>query len=145
VSKQKYAAETNVPVDRSRSEIERSLQRFGADQFVTGYDADHAMIGFRARGRMIRFVLPIPDGRGRTKVQHEQAIRSAWRALALSIKAKVVAVESKIVTFEQEFMAQTVMPDGKTAAEHVLPRIADAYKTRVAVSLLPHFGGGDQQ
>lgn len=42
-----YAQGTEVPADRSRAEIERMLIRFGADQFVSGWERDRvAMIGF---------------------------------------------------------------------------------------------------
>jgi len=136
----KYAADTAVPVERSRAEIEKTLQRFGADEFVYMHSPTDASVGFRARGRLVRFRLPLRDTlKHDTQKQRDQAVRSAWRALALSIKAKCVAVDSGIVSFESEFMPQTVMPDGMTAADHVLPRIADAYAGRKSISLLPHF------
>lgn len=136
----RYAAETTIPIERSRAEIEKTLAKFGADQFGYASGVLHATIGFRAHGRLIRFTLPMPDTSGQTQQQREQKRRSAWRALVLSIKAKCVAVDSGIVTFESEFMAQTVMPDGQTAAEHVLPKITDAYAGNKTPSLLPHFG-----
>jgi hypothetical protein len=135
-----YANETKVPVDRSRAEIEKTLAKFGADHFGYSSSAFEAAVGFHAKGRLIRFRLPLPNRANyRSQESHAQAVRAAWRALALSIKAKVVAVESKIVTFEEEFLAQTVMPDGITAAEHVLPKIKDAYAQRRPVALLPNF------
>lgn len=136
----KYAADTEVPVDRSRAEIERTLTKFGADQFGYASEQGYATIGFRANGRLIRFDLPLAQRGNMTERQHAQAIRSAWRALALSIKAKVVAVDSGIVSFEQEFMPFTVMPDGKTVAQHALPAITAAYQGREQPRLLPHFG-----
>ncbi len=57
----RYAENTTVSVDRSRSEIERTLQRYGADSFFYGWDEDAAVIGFRMQGRHIRFKLAIPD------------------------------------------------------------------------------------
>lgn len=138
-----YAGDTSVPIDRSRGEIERILHKFGADQFGYATGVDRASVGFRARGRMIRFTLPMPNpAKFRTPTQRDQAVRAAWRALVLSIKAKVVAVESNIVSFEEEFMPQTVMPDGMTVAEHTLPRIKEAYETRTMPALLPYFGTG---
>lgn len=132
-----YAADTIVPVDRSRAEIEKLLERFGADQFGYASSATHAQVMFRANSRTIRFDLPLSvTANDREKAQRD---RSAWRALVLSIKAKCVAVESGIVSFEVEFMPQTVMPDGRTVAQHALPAIEDSYKNRKAQSLLPHF------
>jgi hypothetical protein len=136
----RYASDTSVPVDRSRSEIEKMLGKFGADQFGYGSTAEAAMVQFRARGRMIRFTLPMPNpAKFRLPSQRDQAMRSAWRALVLSIKAKIVAVEANIVTFEEEFMSQTVMPDGLTVAQHALPKIKTAYAESVTPTLLPHF------
>lgn len=136
----KYAADTSVPVDRSRAEIEKNLQRFGADQFGYAHGVDAATVAFRARGRLIRFNLPLPArNKFSAQTQYDQAVRSAWRALVLSIKAKVVAVDSGIVSFETEFLPFTVMPDGKTVAQHALPAIRDAYAGRQTPCLLPHF------
>lgn len=56
----KYASGTKVPADQSRSEIERTLVRFGADQFGYANKQDAAVIVFRAHGRHIRFMLPLP-------------------------------------------------------------------------------------
>ena len=46
-----YAEKTNVSTDRSRAEIERTLQRYGADQFMYGWESERAMVGFRMAGR----------------------------------------------------------------------------------------------
>lgn len=133
-----YAAATIVPAERSRAEIEQLLRRFGADQFGYASSASHAQVMFRANNRTLRFDLPLSvSANDREKAQRD---RSAWRALVLSIKAKIVAIESGIVTFEVEFMPQTVMPDGRTVAQHALPAIAASYEKRSAQSLLPHFG-----
>lgn len=138
-----YAAETMVSVERSRLEIERLLKRFGADQFGYTSANDRAQVVFRAHGRLIRFELPLGmRSQGASERERSQADRSAWRALVLSIKAKVVAVESGIVSFEVEFMPQTVMPDGRTVAQHALPAIAASYEKRAPQSLLPNFGEG---
>ena len=51
-------------------------------------------------------------------------------------KAKLEAVESGIATFEEEFMAHIVMPNGKTVGEMALPLIESAYKTNKHVPLL---------
>lgn len=56
----KYAARTAVPVDRSKAEIERILQRWGADQFAYGWQHGGAMIGFRIDNRQVRLTLPLP-------------------------------------------------------------------------------------
>ena len=67
----------------------------------------------------------------------EQACRSRWRALFLCIKAKLEAVESRIETFEEAFLAHVMMPDGMTVAEHAAPMIALSYETGTVRPLLP--------
>ncbi len=135
----RFAENTSVASDRSRTEIERTLQRYGADQFLYGWSREDATIGFRANGRMIRFVLPIPDGattyrtpNGRPKQNQQQArekdIRQRWRALALVIKAKLEAVESGITTFEDEFLAHTLLPSGESVSEWMQPQVERAYR-----------------
>lgn len=59
----------------------------------------------------------------------EKACRQRWRALALCIKAKLEAVECGITTFESEFLAHIVLPNGETMADRALPYIAEAYAT----------------
>lgn len=124
-----YAAGTSVPVERTRAEIERTLARFGATGFAYATESGRAMIGFQTAERRIRFVLPLVPPKHMNQKQAEQMIRSRWRALLLSIKAKLEAVESGIETFDEAFLSHVVMPNGQTMAEHALPYIREAYST----------------
>lgn len=136
-----YANRTHVPVDRSRADIERLLQRSGADQFIVGWAGDkEARVQCHLNKRTLRFVLPMPnrDDRGmKNENKYQQEIRRRWRALALVVKAKLEAVSSGIATFEEEFLSHIVMPDGKTVGEHALPLIENAYKSGKVTALLP--------
>lgn len=149
----RYAQDTEVSSEKSRIEIERTLTRYGADQFMYGWKDTAAVIAFRAKSRHIRFMLPMPakddkryikDGRGsvrtldRRLAAWEQDCRQRWRALALCIKAKLEAVESGIAQFEDEFMANIVLPNGQTMSEHAKPLIAQAYESGQMPALLPH-------
>ncbi len=133
-----YAQNTTVDSGKSRAEIERTLERYGATSFAYASEAARAMIAFVKDGRQIRFMLPLPDrsskefvltatGRRRTesaaREEYERAVRQKWRALALMVKAKLEAVESGIVTFEQEFLAHTVLPNGRTVFEETAPAL----------------------
>ncbi len=134
-----YAERTTVSPDRSRAEVERVLERYGARGFVYGWDGGRAVIGFRAQGRVVRFYLLLPDldefakdGRrsvapGIAKARYEQEVRRRWRALALTVKAKLEAVQSGITTFEQEFLAHLLLPDGETVAEWIKPQLESVY------------------
>lgn len=144
-----YAEGTTVDAAASRAEIERTVARFGASGFMYGWQDNVAVIGFVAHGRQIRFTLPLPDrrdfpdrraGNGRTvsgEKEWEQAVKERWRALAASVKARFAAVDAEILTFEEEFAMFTVLPDGRTAAEHVLPRIQVALESGGVPDLLP--------
>lgn len=150
----RYASGTEVPTDRSRSEIEKTLRRYGASQFAYAWDDSHAILGFTAHQRQIRFVVPLPDpnareftvtetGRARSASAaadaYERAVRQTWRVLALVIKAKLEAVEARLVAFEDEFLPFTVLPGGKTVADEVRGRVADAYATGDVTPLLPDY------
>lgn len=139
-----YAENTSVPSDRSRAEIEKILTRYGADEFAYATRRDMAVVQFTAEGRTIRFTVPLPDrddkaytrtptGKVRSSTQaeaaYEQSVRQRWRALALVIKAKLEAVASGIVTFEQEFLPHILLPGGRTVFEETAPAIAQAYES----------------
>jgi hypothetical protein len=146
-----YAQNTDVPTDRSRAEIERTLQRYGASKFAYGWDEHGATIMFESQARRVRFVLPLPNPNERRFTHHsrgprkpeaaqneyERATRQRWRALALVIKAKLEAVESGITTFEDEFLAHTMLPNGQTVGEWVQPQVVDAYLTGGMPALMP--------
>ena len=146
-----FAANTSVSASASRDEIERTLTRYGADQFLYGWQDNAAMIGFRMEGRHVKFVLAMPARDDRRFTHHsrgartadaaakewEQAVRQRWRALALVIKAKLEAVESGISIFEDEFLANIILPTGQSAGDWMRPQIADAYRIGTMPALLP--------
>lgn len=148
----RYAEATTVDAPRSRAEIERILERYGATGFMYGWQRDTAIVAFEAKGRRIRFTIPLPDRHDRAfthtptglrrtakseQEAFEQATRQRWRALALVIKAKLEAVESGISEFQEEFMAFIVLPDGQTVGEWMGPQIAETYRTGQMPPLLP--------
>jgi len=138
----RYAQNTDVSVEKSRAEIERLIVRYGATSTAFMNAPGRALILFEARKRRIVFELPLPNrddeqfrrnGRGRLRTPErafeawEQACRQRWRALALTIKAKLEAVESGITSFEDEFLAHIMMPDGETVGAKVRPGIEAWY------------------
>lgn len=147
----RYAAKTSVSSDRSRAEIERTLIRYGASAFSYGWDEGRAVVMFRAYDRHIRFDLPVPDREEfrYTESQHrwrnddqvdtafEQGVRQRWRALALVVKAKLEAVEAGIVTFEEEFLAHVVLPNGETAGSWLIPQLDEVYEQGDMPAVLP--------
>lgn len=155
----KFAENTNVSSEKSRSEIERILSRYGADSFMYGWEAERAVVAFRMNGRHVKFVLPMPDRTSREFTHtpeknmrrsdsaaasaFEQAVRQRWRALALVIKAKLEAVEAGITVFDNEFMAHIQLPDGQTVGNFMRPQIQLAYEKGTMPALLPAPGGDE--
>jgi hypothetical protein len=143
----RYARDTTVGQEQSRAEIERTLTRYGADQFMYAWQTGTAVVGFRMHGRMVRFLLPLPDPQDPAFTQYRQGnttylrvenaarelyekeARRRWRALALVVKAKLEAVETGITTFEDEFLAHIVLPDGRRVGEWMKPQVERAYLT----------------
>ena len=152
-----YAETTSVPIDRTRAEIERLLTKFACTQYIIGSDIEQrtAMVQFKAKNRIIRFLIPLPDPKDKKYTQNprsplfrradsvirtivEQAERQRWRALYLVIKAKLESVESNIASFDEEFLAHIVLPNDRTVASVVLPLVERSYESgRVAGLLMP--------
>lgn len=151
-----YAENTSVNSEQSRNEIERTIQRYGGSEFGYMNSQTHAFVMFMACDRRVQFALELPDRNSRDfthteargtersdkgkREAYEKAIRQKWRALALCVKAKLEAVDAGITTFEDEFMAHIVLPNGKTASEFVRPAIAKAYESGDMPPMLS-FGG----
>lgn len=152
----RYAATTEVTSSRSKAEIEATVERYGASQFVSGWHTEgKAVIGFTIESRQVKFILTLPQrddkqfteytSRGKLWARepsaaaklYDQSVRQKWRALALVIKAKLEAVESGIAVFDDEFMANIVLPNGQLVSEQVRPAIANAYATGKMPPLLP--------
>lgn len=150
--KARFAEGTTVPVETTKAEIEKVLDRYGATGFASARDGLRNRIEFVAHGRRVRFDVTLPEiqdkqfvRRGETwgpkegvRLERWKAeCRRMWRALFLAIKAKLEVVESGMVVFETEFMGHIVMPNGRTVSEEVLPAIETAYQTGKMQRLLP--------
>lgn len=159
-----YAQETTVSVEKSRAEIETILTRYGATSFAYMIEDKHAIIGFKANGKFVKFVLPLPDRQDKkfwsrdrcyrgsyqntpeeAAKKWEQACRSLWRSLCLCIKAKMEACAAGITSFEKEFLAHIVLPGGETLAERILPEVEQIYKTGVTPRLMLGFSAPEKE
>ena len=147
----RFASTTTVPPDRSKAEIENTLRRYGADQFLYGWQETHALIAFRIRGYQVRMTLPLPDpaefehtpAKGQKRSDqaaaraYDQAERQAWRALTLVIKAKLEAAEAGITTIEEQFLSDMVLPDNTTISQNILPGLKDTIDSGKLPPMLP--------
>lgn len=136
-----FADGTTVGVDRSKAELERILARYGADQFMYGWDGRDAILMFRMNERSVKFnlIMPArddeeftqtPTGKDRTESQAfsawEKETRRKWRCLVLVVKAKLEAVESGITIFDEEFLAHIVVDGNMTIGQKLVPQIQKA-------------------
>ena len=138
----RYAEKTTVSPDKSRGELERTLIRYGASQFIYGYEEARIFVGFRISNRAVKMVLPMPVresedyrvgyGSYRSKAAadraFEQHIRQRWRALFIVVKAKLESVDSQIETFDEAFLPHLVIPSGpqagQTVGQAMIPELA---------------------
>lgn len=158
-----YAEGTSVPISRSREELQRVLERAGAAElgFFSGEGGrSRCAFKLKASGMLVQVEVPAVDplsfepsnrdarrwdgnlkryvhadgGRLQGLVEGEQ--RRRWRALVLVIKAKLEAIESGISTFESEFLAGIVLPNGRTLEAELRPRLKQIAASGALPSLL---------
>ena len=133
-----YAEGTKVSVDKSQHEVMQLLSKHGITKKAMMSDEGSSSVGFEMTGVAYRITIVSPnrgdrsilrDGRGsqRTPQQQESAYqaedRRRWRSLVLVMKAKLVAIQDNITTFEQEFLAYIVTDNGQTVGERIIPQL----------------------
>jgi hypothetical protein len=124
-----YASNTSVPIERTKTEIERTLIRYGADGFYYGTASKGACIGFKYKDRVIKLSIPLPprekfSEKACGEIEQQREFRRLWRVLLLWIKASLELIDSGLVTFEDVFLAQTCLPGGQTVAQVLTPQFA---------------------
>lgn len=115
--------------------IRKLVYRYKATSFLVGENNGVAALIFEMSERRIKFSIPIRTGPSQAKT--EQLQRTAWRCLLLAIKAKLECIESGISSFDNEFLAYIMMPNGGTVGDEVIPMIQQGYKTGKMPPLLP--------
>ncbi len=135
-----FAEGTSVSVMKTKVEIDTLLRKQGALRTGVAEEPGRAVVFFDLKDRRVQMSLRLPStaeivARSRRRLtslqlaqRAEQEQRERWRALLLAIKAKFVAVESGVETFEEAFLAHVVMPGGRTLGQMALPQVAEAYK-----------------
>jgi hypothetical protein len=118
---------TTVPVERSQAEIRKLLTDHGARQFAFGEETDSAGVrwaavsfahgGYAVRMRVPHKPLDEQSLRSKARRAHtrtyedlqavaiEQEAKRIWRVMAWNLKARLVAVEEGVETFEEAFLA----------------------------------------
>lgn len=114
---------TTVPVHKSQEELRGLLLKFGAEQFTMGEGRDWAGVEFVHSDQAVRMRCPVAsaeeavaaDSRHVSVAEKkanaaERERARVWRVLVWCVKARLVAVEEGLETFEQAFLAHLVNP-----------------------------------
>jgi hypothetical protein len=132
----RYAETTKVPVAQSQAEISSILEKNGIEKIGMMKEKGMANLWFEHKGRFYQLNVPIPE---KCK-DPEQEMRRAWRVLILLVKAKFEAIAAGISNVEEQFYADTIMPDGQKLINHIDHQITTALQSRQALKL--GFGEG---
>jgi hypothetical protein len=121
-------ATTQVPVSRSHEEIRAVLKRHGAESFQLGEATREgrrfAGVEFSQHGHRVVMLVPIRvpgpeevdaiERQAKKKrgwlVADEWADMRTWRIIAWTLRARLIAVEEGVETFEQAFLPHIVNP-----------------------------------
>lgn len=123
-----FAKGTTVRVQQTIGDIEQLLARYQASAFKSGWQEDPpiAAVEFDIDGMRFRYAIPLPTiadfeytaGTQRTRRKRstaqaqaalDQARRERWRALFLSIKGQLVAVDLGIRTLSEALIGEAVI------------------------------------
>lgn len=111
-----YAERTQVPFNKSITDIMTMLRKAGADQVGQMEEQNRMTILFAMRDRRVRFRV--------TWEASDAAKRQRARALLLVIKAKLESIESGVETFEEAFLANIVTSNNDTVYERISEDLA---------------------
>lgn len=141
----RFASGTDVPAAKSKSELDTLLLKHGATQRGIFEEATRGVVMFTMQGRQYRIVVRVPNlaecetSRARSKA--EQETRAAWRRVLLITKAKLeIALDADSGGVESEFLANVLLPDGRTVHEALQPQLAKSYADGKMPPLLPGAG-----
>lgn len=134
---------TGVPVERSQAEIRKLLVANGVKSLSFGEEQEpdggvrRVAVAFAYKDHSVRIRVPLKKvdewavgrkySRSRTKsrdecrdVLYEQEERRIWRVLAWNLKARLVAVQEEVETFEEAFLAHLLdQSTGRTIYEQL--------------------------
>jgi hypothetical protein len=152
-----YAQGTSVSVEKSKMELDVLLKKHGAQRRVFGDDSENgkAFVIFEIKERQFRLDVPLPklsefsigEYRGKPAHRnpeqkeraHEQACRERWRAILLLVKAKLETIALGLSTVDREFLADLMLPNGRTVHSMLSAQVEEMYKLGGMPKLL---GGG---
>lgn len=128
----RYAARSDVPLARTKQEIEKLLETWGCSKvgIFADHEANTVELQFLWRSQddgmfAARFAVELePDG-SMTKRQAEQDQRGKLRALLYFLRSAFAAVDVGIITPEEVFLPWLQTGTGQTVAETLLPKLRE--------------------
>ena len=150
----KYAEGTEVPISRSRDELERTLERFGAtaQAWLRDDEKETVVLAFKRAGKGYKLVVRLvdaaacaltPKGNERTASAAQDAAdqenRRRFRSLANYVKAVMDAADTGIISAEDALLPYLMLPSGETVAQAIQEQMKLAPG---AVDLSRSLGGG---
>jgi hypothetical protein len=148
----RYAQNTEVPIGRSRDEIERTLERFGASgQIWARDDEKHVVtVAFRRQGKVYRFTISLPStpafattptgrqrGRAQAETEKDKETRRRFRSLANYVKALLDAIDTGIVTAEEALLPYMMLPSGDTVYTTIQAQLTRGHAVDLSRALSP--------
>jgi hypothetical protein len=146
---------TSVPVEKSQGQIRKLLSGAGASRLAFGEERDDdglrtAAVTFVVGVNAVRLrvpLKPIDEREVRAKIRrahtrtedeirdglYEQEEKRIWRVLAWNLKARMVAVQENVETFEEAFLAHLL--DARTG-QTIYEQLAQTGQVQLAQPLL---------
>lgn len=162
----RFAEGTSVAVSKTKVELDELLMKHGATQRAFAEDEDRgvAIVLFRLANRNVRLEVKLPalltysyETRSkwpsgaygwveqRRKAwaagKRDQGCRESWRRVLLVTKAKLELVADGTSSVEREFLADVLLPDGRTVHQALADGLEKAYRDGSMPPLLPAYGG----
>jgi hypothetical protein len=124
---------TEMPVERTVSEIQHMLGRHGAKAIMLNYDDQGTVssLSFQisVNGRDVAFRLPCdwrpvleilkndPKSRKQARVDQARAVRVAWRIIKDWLEAQMALIDTYMVEMPEVFLPYAITKGGKTLYE----------------------------
>lgn len=162
----RFAEGTSVAVAKTKVELDTLLAKHGATQRAFAEDDERslAIVLFRLANRNVRLEVRLPPllvfSRETAKrfpsgswswseqrraawavTRRDQGCRESWRRVLLVTKAKLELVADGTSSVEREFLADVLLPDGRTVHQALAEGIERAYRDGSMPPLLPAYGG----
>lgn len=154
---------TTVAVEKSQGEIRSLLAKHKAQRFAFGEESGEdgrqwAAVTFSHKGFTVRMRVPHKELDRRKVIDKahratrrtyadielemaEQEAKRIWRVMSWNLKARLVAVEEELETFEEAFLAHLIDP---STGETIYEQLRDTGSVQLASPLLTLTAGASE-